>query len=74
MHYTESLSTLFKYSSSSLKHGPYALLESGIPVITLIPDDIYYSKNNSVSDELKSRETFSSYTLLVCYEIGRAHV
>lgn len=46
------------YSTASLKHGPYALLDKGIPVILLLPDDNLYARNNSVGDELKSREAF----------------
>ena len=37
------------YSSAALKHGPYALLTPGFPVILL-------SSNNTVYDELKARE------------------
>lgn len=46
------------YSTTGLKHGPYALLDKGIPVITLLPDDNFYARNNSVGDELKSRQAF----------------
>jgi glutamine---fructose-6-phosphate transaminase (isomerizing) len=37
------------YSSAALKHGPYALLTPGFPVILL-------SANNTIYDELKARE------------------
>jgi glucosamine--fructose-6-phosphate aminotransferase (isomerizing) len=43
------------YSSSSLKHGPFALLESNFPVILIQPKDEYYSKNESVYHEITSR-------------------
>jgi glutamine---fructose-6-phosphate transaminase (isomerizing) len=43
------------YSSSSLKHGPFALLEPNFPVILLSPNDKYWSKNENVYEEIKSR-------------------
>lgn len=46
------------YSSSSLKHGTYSLLEKGTPVIMIIPNDKHYNKNNSVAIEVKSRQVF----------------
>lgn len=46
------------YSSSALKHGPYSLLIPHFPVIMLIPNDIYFLRNDSVVEELKSRESF----------------
>ncbi len=46
------------YSTASLKHGPYALLEKGFPVIILIPDDNMFGRNNSVGEELKSRSAY----------------
>jgi glucosamine--fructose-6-phosphate aminotransferase (isomerizing) len=46
------------YSTASLKHGTYALLDEGFPVIMLLPEDSFYSRNNSVGDELKSRKAF----------------
>jgi glucosamine--fructose-6-phosphate aminotransferase (isomerizing) len=44
------------YSSSSLKHGPFALLEKGFPVILLIPNDEHYNKNRNAYHEIQSRE------------------
>ena len=46
------------YSSSALKHGPYALLNQGFPVILLSPDDKHFSKNQMTLDELKSRGAY----------------
>lgn len=46
------------YSSSALKHGPYALLDDGFPVILLIPNDEYYVRNLGILDELKSRGSY----------------
>lgn len=43
------------YSSSSLKHGPFALLEKDYPVIIINPKDKYYSKSNNACEEIKSR-------------------
>ena len=43
------------YSSSSLKHGPFALLEDGFPVILINPNDKYYAKSNNAKQEILSR-------------------
>jgi glucosamine--fructose-6-phosphate aminotransferase (isomerizing) len=43
------------YSSAALKHGPYALLSPGFPVILLTPGDESFVRNQGVFDELKSR-------------------
>ena len=43
------------YSSAALKHGPYALLSPGFPVILLSPGDESFIRNQGVFDELKSR-------------------
>ena len=43
------------YASSSLKHGPFALLEKNFPVILLCPDDKFLSKNLNAYEEIKSR-------------------
>ena len=45
-------------STASLKHGSYALLEKDFPVILLLPNDLLFARNNSVGNELKSRESF----------------
>ena len=44
------------YSGSSLKHGPFGLLEKNFPVILVDPDDTYHSKMNNVYEEIKSRD------------------
>ena len=44
------------YSSSSLKHGPFALLEPDFPVILISPMDEHYTKNDSVYNEMVSRK------------------
>jgi glucosamine--fructose-6-phosphate aminotransferase (isomerizing) len=43
------------YSSSSLKHGPFALLEKDFPIILLAPKDSYFSKNMNAYEEVKTR-------------------
>ena len=43
------------YSTSSLKHGPFALLNENFPVIILAPNDNNYSKSENVYEEIKSR-------------------
>ena len=43
------------YSTSSLKHGPFALLEKDFPVILLAPEDDYYDKSMNAYEEIKSR-------------------
>jgi len=46
------------YDSSALKHGSYALLDNGFPVILLIPNDRNYTKNQGILDELISRGAY----------------
>ena len=43
------------YSSSSLKHGPFALLETNFPVLLISPKDKYWYKNENIYEEIKSR-------------------
>jgi glucosamine--fructose-6-phosphate aminotransferase (isomerizing) len=43
------------YSTSCLKHGPFALLDKGFPVILIAPEDEYYSKSLNAYEEIKSR-------------------
>jgi len=43
------------YSTSSLKHGPFALLEKDFPVILLAPHNEHYSKSENAYEEIKSR-------------------
>jgi glucosamine--fructose-6-phosphate aminotransferase (isomerizing) len=44
------------YSGSSLKHGPFALLDKEFPVILLAPFDKNYNKMLNVYQEIKTRE------------------
>lgn len=46
------------YSSSALKHGPFALITENMPIIILIPNDDFYNKNCSVIEEVKSRGAY----------------
>lgn len=43
------------YSSSSLKHGPFALLKKDFPVIMIILEDEFLFKNMNAYEEIKSR-------------------
>jgi glucosamine--fructose-6-phosphate aminotransferase (isomerizing) len=43
------------YSTSSLKHGPFALLQQGFPVIILAPENKWYAKSENAYEEIKSR-------------------
>lgn len=46
------------YSSGALKHGPYSIIEKGTPVFVICPDDEHFNKNNSVIEEINSRDAF----------------
>jgi glucosamine--fructose-6-phosphate aminotransferase (isomerizing) len=43
------------YSSLSLKHGPYAMLEDNDHIVFIINDDEYKAKNINIVEEVKSR-------------------
>jgi glucosamine--fructose-6-phosphate aminotransferase (isomerizing) len=44
------------YSSSALKHGPFALIEPNLPIILLDIDEEHRDKNNSAYQEIMARE------------------
>jgi len=44
------------YSSSSLKQGPFTLLNKHFPVILLAPNNEFYHKSLNIYEEIKSRE------------------
>lgn len=46
------------YSTNSLKHGPFSLLEDDFPVILIDTDPFYRSKVENTYEELKSRKAF----------------
>jgi glucosamine--fructose-6-phosphate aminotransferase (isomerizing) len=43
------------YSTSSLKHGPFALLHEGYPVVLISPEDDHFAKSQNAYEEIKSR-------------------
>ena len=43
------------YPAGEMKHGPLALIENGLPVIVLAPDDKYFEKTISNMQEVMSR-------------------
>ena len=43
------------YSASSLKHGPFALLEKDFPVVIVAYDDDYFEKCMNAYEEIKAR-------------------
>lgn len=59
------------YSSSSLKHGPFALLEPQFPVILICPRDSNWSKNVNVYEEMKSR--YATILTITNEPLDRAH-
>jgi glucosamine--fructose-6-phosphate aminotransferase (isomerizing) len=46
------------YSSSSLKHGPFALIEDDLPIILLDINDENRDKNRNTYQEIKARNAF----------------
>lgn len=49
------------YSTSSLKHGPFALLHEEFPVVLIAPDNEHYAKNENAYEEIKSRHATIIY-------------
>jgi glucosamine--fructose-6-phosphate aminotransferase (isomerizing) len=47
------------YEGNALRHGPYALLVEGTPVIFLIPDDDKFALMNSTIEEVASRKAYT---------------
>ena len=43
------------YPAGEMKHGPLALIEEGLPVIVIAPDDRYYEKTLSNTQEVIAR-------------------
>jgi len=52
-------------SSSSLKHGPFALIEPNLPIILFDIDELYRDKTRNIYEEIKAR---NAYILVVCDE------
>lgn len=44
------------YPSGELKHGPLALIESSIPSVLFVPNDLMFEKNISSIQEIKARD------------------
>ena len=55
------------YSTSSLKHGPFALLCEGFPVILISPNDEHFVKNENAYQEIQSR---SANIIFITDKIG----
>ena len=49
------------YSSSALKHGTFALIEDGTPIVVLDIDDENRDKNRNAYEEIKAR-----YAYVIC--------
>ncbi|OGQ66947.1 MAG: glutamine--fructose-6-phosphate aminotransferase [Deltaproteobacteria bacterium RIFCSPLOWO2_12_FULL_50_11] len=43
------------YAAGELKHGPIALIDEGVPVVVLIPQDEHYDKTYSNIEEVQTR-------------------
>lgn len=50
------------YGGNSLRHGPYAIIEPGTPIIFLNPDDSNFSLMNNTVEEVTSR---SAYPIII---------
>lgn len=46
------------YSSSALKHGPFALIEEGLPIILFDIDDKHREKNDNCYQEVRARGAY----------------
>jgi glucosamine--fructose-6-phosphate aminotransferase (isomerizing) len=46
------------YSSSALKHGPFALIEDKTPIIIFDVDDEHRDKNRNAYEEIKARNAY----------------
>jgi glucosamine--fructose-6-phosphate aminotransferase (isomerizing) len=46
------------YSSSALKHGPFALIEDNTPIIIIDVDDDHRDKNRNAYEEIKARNAY----------------
>jgi len=47
------------YPGGALKHGPFALIEPGTPIILLILNDVHYHLMKTTAEEVKSRHAFT---------------
>jgi glucosamine--fructose-6-phosphate aminotransferase (isomerizing) len=46
------------YGGNSLRHGPYAIIDDGMPIILLCPNDENFALMNNTCEEIKSRNAF----------------
>ena len=46
------------YSSSELKHGPLSLIQPGLPIILIAPNDDSFARNQNIANEVKSRDGY----------------
>lgn len=57
-------------SGGALKHGPFALIEDGTPIILIIIDDQHAPLMRTVAEEVKAR---GAYTIVITNELSLAH-
>ncbi len=50
------------YPGGALKHGPFALIEEGMPIIMIVLDDEYANRMHSAAEEVKAR---GAYTIII---------
>ena len=46
------------YGGNALRHGPYAVIDQGTPIVFLSPDDSNFTTMNNTIEEVKSREAY----------------
>ncbi len=46
------------YGGNALRHGPYAVIESGTPIVFLSPNDSNFTTMNNTIEEVKSRDAY----------------
>jgi glucosamine--fructose-6-phosphate aminotransferase (isomerizing) len=46
------------YGGNALRHGPYAVIEKGTPIVFINPDDNNFTIMNNTVEEVKSREAY----------------
>lgn len=46
------------YGGNALRHGPYAVIDSGTPIVFLSPNDSNFTTMNNTIEEVKSRDAY----------------
>lgn len=46
------------YGGNALRHGPYAIIDPGTPIIFVSPDDVNFTAMNNTIEEVKSRDAY----------------